>query len=400
MALKRRGGHQDAFRRVVALPALQDLFAARDSAGEPPASLPADASHGCTLGEHMVAAVRRSFFGWLVALAVQGLGLCIGSRCAPAAVLGNWDFSTGSFTAVSGMPGMQLAWLPDTPIYAAFGGTPNPPPLAYATTGSFGVAALGGGDSVVLRVPDMRGRGPAVGMMASFPLLANGTASGGAALTKLNRYTLVSDVLVPSATFTSLPNYLDLFQPRGNADGSLFVRKPSREFGAATAYGGPFQPDTWYRVAMVMQLDAATSAPRYETYLDGQPISQIVWDQIVVDSNRNAQLKDYDLVPDGLWSIAPLSETQSSLPSQLSGFFAFNDDSGEVGELYVANMQFRDDALSAAEVAVLAGAAPGPIPVPEPTALGFVAAGMVLGFRRAWQRVRGRAVKSRNHDGL
>jgi len=224
-----------------------------------------------------------------------------------------------------------------------------------------------------MRVPDMRGRGAAVGLMAAFPLMANGTTTGGAALTALNRYTFVTDVLVPAASFAGLPNYLDLFQPRGNADGSLFVRKPSQEYGAATGYGGPFLPDTWYRAAMVMQLDAATSAPRYETYLNGQPVSQIIWDQIVVDSNRNAQLKDYDLVPDGLWSVAAFSATQSSLPSNASGFFAFNDDSGEVGELYVANMLFRNDALTAGEVAALGGAAPGPIPVPEPTGLAVVA---------------------------
>jgi len=158
------------------------------------------------------------------------------------------------------MPERQVTWLPDTPYYAAFGGTPNPPPLTYATTGSFGVASLGGGNGTVMRVPDMRGRGAAVGLMAAFPLLTNGT-SGGASLALLNRYTFVTDVLVPESSLTGLPNYLDLFQPRGNADGSLFVRKPSQQFGAATGYGGRFLPDTLYRAAMVMQLDAATSAP-------------------------------------------------------------------------------------------------------------------------------------------
>lgn len=315
----------------------------------------------------MVAIVRRLILG-----SVAALGLLLGIGVASAAVIGNWDFSTGSLVPVSAMPGMQLAWLPDTPYYSAFGGTPNPPPLAYATTGSFGVASLGSGSTTVLRIPDMRGRGAAVGMMASFPLLANGTTSGGAPLAKLNRYTFVADVLVPESSFTTLPNYLDLFQPRGNGDGALFIRKPSRELGAATAYGGTVLANAWYRIAMVMQLDAATSAPRYDTYLDGQPVGQIIWDQIVVDSNRNAQLKDFDLVPDGLWSVASLSETQSSLPANLSGFFAFNDDGGEVGELYVANVQFRNDALSAAEVAALGAAAPGPIPVPEPAGLGLI----------------------------
>lgn len=332
----------------------------------------------------MVASFSRFGLG-LVLMSLSALGWPLAGGPAAAAVIGNWDFSTRSFAPVEAMPGMQLSWLPDTPYYAAFGGTPNPPPLAYATTGSFGVAALGSGTTTVVRVPDMRGRGAAVGMMASFPLLANGTTTGGAPLTKLNRYTFVADVLVPEASLTTAPNYLDLFQPRGNGDGSLFVRKPSRQVGAATAYGGQILANTWHRIAMVMQLDAATSAPRYDTYLDGQPVGQIIWDQIVVDSNRNAQLKDFDLVPDGLWSVAALADTQSSLPANLSGFFAFNDDSGEVGELYAANMQFRDDALSAAEVAALGGAAPGPIPVPEPGGFGLVTMAVATA---AWLRRR------------
>jgi hypothetical protein len=210
------------------------------------------------------------------------------------------------------------------------------------------LAALGLATTTVMRVPDMRGRGATVGLMASFPLLSNGTTSSGTALNKLNRSTRVTDVLVPEVSLTSLPNYLDLFQSRGNADGTLFVRKPSQALGVAVAYGGQILANTWYRIALVMQLDAATSAPRYDTSIDGRSIGQIVWGRIVVDSNRNAQLKDVDLLPDGLWSIAALSETQSSLPSNASGFFACNDDSGEVGEFYVANVQFRGDSLTAA----------------------------------------------------
>ena len=313
-------------------------------------------------------------------IVVMAIAACIGGGTAAAAVVGSWDFSTGSLAAAEGMAGTQLSWLPATPLYGAFGGPANPPPLAYGTTTSFGVAPLVSGAATVLRVPDMRGRGPAVGMMASFPLLANGTTSGGAAATKLNRYSFVTDVLVPASSFATLPNYLDLFQPRGNADGALFVRKPTQELGAAVAYGSPFLPDTWYRIAMVAQLDAATSAPRYDAYLNGQRYAEIIWDNIVVDSNRNAQLKDFDLVPDGTWSVAALSETDPSLPANASAFFAFNDNNNEVGELYVANMLFRSDALSGAEIAALGGPAPGLITaVPEPSSWVMGMAGLGLG---------------------
>jgi hypothetical protein len=304
--------------------------------------------------------------------AVSGLilscGIVLGaSGPLPAALVGNWDFGTGALTAVEALPGTLLQYLPDTPIYSLAGGTADPPPLAFATADAFGIASLGPAESLVMRMPDMRGRGSATGLMASFPLMTNGQLDGGAA-TKLNRYTLVMDVLLPSISYEGPPTYLALFQPRGNADAALFVRKPTRQYGAAIAYGGSVPPDTWHRLAMVMALDRSTSVARYETFIDGAKVGEIVWDQIVVDSTRNEELKTRDLVPDGAWSIAALADTLGLLPADRSGFFAFNDNSGELGVAYVANLQFRADALSSAEIAALGGPAAGPIPVPEPAA--------------------------------
>jgi hypothetical protein len=62
------------------------------------------------------------------------------------------------------------------------------------------------------------------------------------------------------------------------------------------------------------------------------------------------------------------------MPADLAGFFTLNDNSSELGVYYVANMQFRSDALSSLEIAALGGPAAGPIPVPEPGSLMLLAA--------------------------
>jgi hypothetical protein len=295
-----------------------------------------------------------------------------------AGVIGSWDFNAGSLAAAAVVPGATLTRLPDTPYYVPYGGTPNPPALAFATTADFGIAPLGGYTGKVMRVPDMSGRGAAAGLMASFSPLANGLLPGGAAATKLNRYSVV---MVPNSSFGGSVGYIALFQPRANNDGSWFVREPTRNMGSTVAYSAvnSFQPDTWYRVAQVIALDAATSAPRCEYFLNGSRVGVIVPDQIVVDDDRNATLKNQDLVPDGAWSIGTLSDSAATLPASQSGFFVFNDQSSEYGELYVANLQFRDDALGVDALAALGGPGGGVIPVPEPGGLHGL-----LAFVAAW----------------
>lgn len=309
---------------------------------------------------------------------------------APAEVIGNWDFSSAApLAAQSSVSGMSLVSLPTTGIYGAFGGTADPPPLEYKTTTEFGITPLAGHAGRVMKVPDMSGRGPATGLMATFPLRANGISNAGLAV-KLNRYSVVMDVLVPSTSFGGPKDYINLFQPRANADGSLFLREPSRSIGGAVySQQNTFFSDTWYRLALVMNLDAASNVPRYESFLNGQKVGEIIWDNIVVENDRDNVLKTQDLVVDGAWSIGSASDTHPYLgaayPSS-SAFFLFNDNNGELGELYVANLQFRDSAMTQAEVTQLGGAAGGVIAVPEPTSLAIAGTALLCLGGAAWRR--------------
>jgi hypothetical protein len=318
-----------------------------------------------------------------VAMFVVMTALCCGGPRAAGDVIGQWDFSTGSIGPISGMSGLSTAYLPNTPFYSAFGGQPNPPALAFATTSSFGIANLGGsGSTQVLRIPDARGYGPVTGLMTTFPKLTN----GGPAAARLNDYSVVMDVLIPAASFAGDSTYISLFQNSAAADAMLFVRKPAaaKPLGKGPSYGGDVTADAWHRIALVMSLDRPTSQPRYQAFLDGSLVSEMVWDDIILDSQVNSDIKDFYLVPDGGFAIGTLADSHPSLSSSQSAFFLFNDNNGEVGQLYVANLQFRDNALTAAEIAALGAAAPGPIAVPEPStwALLASAAAAALSARR------------------
>jgi PhoPQ-activated pathogenicity-related protein len=341
---------------------------------------------------------------WLTAFATAAcLATAISAR---AEIVGQWDFSQGwnSSTGVvnggTGVTGLALTYLPKTFIYQlpAAQGQPNPPPLQFATTGSFGIPNLGAtAGVVVMRVPDMRGYGLVTGLMATFPQMVNGDGSP----TKLNRYTLVMDVCIPGATDAETPPYyLTMLQTRLGVDGAWLVDKRTDATGVASSYGGAATPDAWHRLALVMNLSASGAVSQYRAYVDGSLAADIVPD-LVPPSDRNYQLvygyppNPPDLFTDGLFSIGTLNDSYQGLGTN-SAFYLFNADrndategllKGELGTLYVANLQFRNEALTSQQVAALGGPGPGFIPVPEPAGFALAgAAAAALAGRRSRRR--------------
>ena len=322
---------------------------------------------------------------WAAAIACV---LATSGSSVVAGIVGQWNFangwnsSNGLIPAASGISGLSLLYLPKTPLYAnpASMSQPNPPQLQFATTGSFGIANLGSGtDTVVMQMPDLRGYGLVTGLMARFPRLVNGDGTP----TKLNRYTVVMDVYVPGATDAERPPYyLTLLQTRLGADGAWLIDKRDDTTGVAASYGGAVTPNAWQRLALVMNLSDSGTVSQYRAYVKGSQAADLVPDLVPTSSERNIELVDRDLYTDGDFSIGTLNDSFNGLGSD-SAFYLFNADRnnatdglirGELGTLYVANLQFRDDALTDAEIAALGGPAPGVIPVPEPTTLGLLAA--------------------------
>lgn len=317
----------------------------------------------------------------------------ISSAAASAArgeVIGNWDFSTGSLAPLAGE--IALTELRTKPYYPAFGGQPGIPAVAFGSPASFGIAGPGGSSKTVLRVPNTAGFGPMGGLIAEFPRRVNATANS------LNRYTIVMDVLVRQAAYDEVfargtKQYASLFQTVPLSDGDLFIdvryqSGPTQPLGIAGVYGGDVVANQWHRIAWVASLDASTSQPRFTTYVNGQPTGTLIWDELAVDRDFDSVKRDLTdpaepagaLQADGRFSILNLEQISGGLipDSGTSAFFLFNDNDNELGEAFVAHLQFRAEALSPAEILALGGVDGGPITVPEPSALALAALGGLL----------------------
>ena len=321
----------------------------------------------------------------IAALALPSLAAARGE------VVGNWDFSGGSLAALTGSA--ALSELSTKPYYSAFGGQPGIPAAAFGSPASFGITGPGGSQKTILRLPNTAGYGPMGGLIAEFPRRVNATANS------LNRYTLVMDVLVRQAAYDEVyargtRQYVSLFQTGPTTDGELFIDvrrqaglpEADRPLGIAGEYGGDVVADQWHRIAWVADLDAPTSQPRFTAYLNGQAVSALVWDQLLEEGQRSGDSVKLDLVDssmpsgalqvDGRFSIATLGQISGGqLPDyQTSAFFLFNDNADEVGEVFVAHLQVRDEPLSASQIQSLGGVDGQPISVPEPATLGLAAA--------------------------
>lgn len=352
----------------------------------------------------------RFRFSWIVVLVVA-LAAWGGPTVAHAEVIGSWNFSTGSLAPVAGT--ISLSELRTKSYYTTYGGSANIPAVEFVATDAVGIAAPGGTPQTVLRVPNQSGYGPMGGLIAEFPRITNATTNS------LNRYTVVMDVLVRQSAYDAVSarssgRYMSLFQTVASTDADLFIdvrsAGGSRPAGVGGTYGGDVVADQWHRIAWVASLDAATDQPRFTAYVDGLPASTLVWDELLASGDPVKQeladptpsARAGTLQTDGRFSIYTLGQITSQSVANATGpsaFFLFNDggnNSGELGEIFVANLQFRDDALSAGAIQSLGGATGGVVPVPEPSTLALTAACLVLLVVRHYRPPSFRAARARN----
>jgi hypothetical protein len=343
--------------------------------------------------------MNRLHCPWLFVVAAM-LALPPGPA-ARGEVIGTWDFSSSSLAPLAGT--IALSELRTKPYYTGFGGQPGIPAAEFGTPASFGIAGPGGSPQTVLRVPNTAGYGPMGGLIAEFPRRVNATANS------LNRYTVIMDVLIRQAAYDAVyarqtGNYVSLFQTTPTTDAELFIDVrdqaglpgATRPLGIAGVYGGDVLADQWHRIAWVANLDAPRSEPRFQAYVNGQLATSLVWDELLAEGLANNDSVKLDLADptmpagalqtDGRFSILNLAQlSQGALPDpQTSAFFLFNDNTNELGEVFVAQLQFRDEPLSAGQILALGGVDGRPIAVPEPASLGLAAAALagLLAARR------------------
>lgn len=220
-----------------------------------------------------------------------------------AAVTGQWDFNSGNLSATVGT---ALAFRGDT---------------AAATT--FTTATIGGQTAHVMSFPATT---PSQGYIMTHGIAPNG---GG---TDVNQYTLILDVMFPAASSGQFRALLQTDPGNGN-DGDLFVN-PANGIGISGDYAGTVQPDTWHRLAFVVDLAAASGKLR--KFIDGVQVGT----------------QDTGFSLDGRWALFPTA-------------LLFTDEDNETRAGLVNSIQIRSEAMLPADVAALGGATAAGIPLPN-----------------------------------
>ncbi len=203
---------------------------------------------------------------------------------------------------------------------------------AFEPEFDFETATIGGEEAQVLRY----GRGTYFQLFTGLP------ANGGGQFT--NRYTLVMDVMFPGdAAVWGESGWAGLYQTNTNNanDGEWYLNGSNSGIGISGNYGGTIEPDTWHRVALVVDLVDGT----YSSYIDGSPAQQ-----------------NTGLGVDGRFSLYTVND------GDLEGILIFADENSENSGGLVNSVQIRDEALSAGFIAALGGPSAEGIPVSAPFA--------------------------------
>ncbi len=273
----------------------------------------------------------------LALIIMSALVYVLGASPALAAgITGQWDFTRGLTATV----GTDLQYADTVTTAGTFFGKTSAFGLpAIVPTDAAGNPTGPAVDADIMKFPKMLTSAQGYKMWPG--ALANGFYSAG----DVNLWTLVMDIYYPLA---SSDKYRALFQTSADNsnDADFFIGDntvlPSPNgIGISGQYDGKINPDTWYRIALVVNLDAGAGNPTYMKYINGV----LVGSQSILSSR-----------------FAPWS-AESGNPSWL-----LSDNDGETEAGFIDQVRFYDSALSANQVAALGGI----VNVPEPSALALL----------------------------
>ncbi len=246
---------------------------------------------------------------------------------------------------------------------------------------SVGYPGVGGGPSVTFEGNDIGGvtaivarlsKGTALAVLHGFPKNGGGSY--------LNQYTIIMDVQFPAIgdwislyqTNEAYDDAMGRYDLSDSNDGDWFI-DTNGGIGTQGVYGGTLEAETWYRMALVVDLTQGS----FTSYIDGVQVQQILGQGL-----------------DGRYALYTNDD-----PDPYDWFFLFADETAgavEMGEVVINSFHFLDRALAAGEIAELGGpdadgiGSPPPVHAPALGALGFaslaagsLAAGIVALRRRA-----------------
>jgi len=256
------------------------------------------------------------------ALAIAGAAAALLPQAASAALIGQWDFNSGT---LAGTVGAAITYA-DGPGATTQAGT------SFGTTTALGVPDIGGTVANIMKFP-------AAVAPAGYTVPINAAGNGGGSL--VNQWTMIVDVLFPTESNNKFRTFIDTDGGAIDADSELFVNA-ANGIGTAGNYSGTVLPNTWHRIAFV--IDQADGVNKIRKYIDG----------VEVGIQNAGGL-------DGRWALS-------------AGGFAtlFSDNDTDVAPGFVNSIQIYDAALSKAQVAAFGKATAAGLPTTLPPIPSFV----------------------------
>ncbi|MEW6158528.1 MAG: hypothetical protein AB1813_13930 [Verrucomicrobiota bacterium] len=238
--------------------------------------------------------------------------LLLTSLHSKAAITGQWDFNNGNLAATIGQ---DITYLDaETSANTRFG-----------TTTALGIPDIDGQVASVMKFPKTAAE------LGGYYVPHGANANGGGFY--LNRYTVIMDVLFPTASMNKARALFrsDLgFSP--NAD--FFVNAGNSIGVDGGVFGGAIRADTWHRLAFAVDLEA--TPPHVSFFIDGVKV--------------------------GTQNLSGIDTRWSSS----SAFYFFYDDNDETELGYINSLQINDTKLTDGLIGVLGGAKADGILIGEP----------------------------------
>lgn len=251
----------------------------------------------------------------------SGVGaMLLGTALVHAQPAQQWDFNNGDLSATIGT---EMFYTEGTGGHTQLN-------TRFGTTTSFGIPDIGGQPAKVMMFPKTVVGG---GYFMPTPNTPNGNA-GGIGGTLVNKWTLVLDLLYPTASDATWRAIIDVDISQALNEDSEFFVNPANGIGIAGEYSGTILPNTWHRVAMVVDAEAGVM----RKYIDGN----LVGTQTGIGFENR-------------WSLAPASFAE-----------LFSDNDEETAAGYVNSIQVYGDALSNGQIAALGVATAAGLPTTLP----------------------------------
>lgn len=228
------------------------------------------------------------------------------------ATMWRFDNATNRLDASSG-PGILSYHDPDGTGW-------GPANSAFGKASSFGLPTMTGGDPDVMRFPTCTAR-------QGYRILHTAPLNGpyGESNARVSNYTLILDLLFSAA---SDGRWRALYQTEtnNNNDAEFFIQNAAAGgIGTIGLYHGSIRPNTWHRVAIVMQ--SAPGEGKCQRFIDGRFVGGIG------SSGSGLDLR---------WALQ-------------QAFLLFTDNDGQTATGYVSSIYFADRAMKMEEIQALGG---------------------------------------------